>query len=168
MQIRLAWAISSSRYGFFIQLICYAKRGGITFCHDFHSPYRELDRPVMAFHHHDIFQGTSIAPTIVASRWGGDVILIMTARTTATKTPIFVVSTVRSHFNSLAPGKCGSDFWKINFKLVTQNGSLRTQCLRWIQENTFDDKSTLVEVMAWCHQAASHYLSQCWPKSMSS
>ena len=29
-----------------------------------------------------------------------------------------------------------------------------------------DDKSTLVQVMAWCHQAASHYLSQCWPRAM--
>ena len=25
----------------------------------------------------------------------------------------------------------------------------------------------LVQVMAWCHQAPSHYLSQCWPRSMS-
>ena len=31
--------------------------------------------------------------------------------------------------------------------------------------NTFDDKSTLVQVMAWCHQTKSHYLSQCWPTS---
>ena len=30
-----------------------------------------------------------------------------------------------------------------------------------------DDKSTLVPVMAWCRQATSHYLSQCWPSSMS-
>ena len=29
------------------------------------------------------------------------------------------------------------------------------------------DKSTLVQVMAWCRQAASHYLSQCWPRSQS-
>ena len=29
-------------------------------------------------------------------------------------------------------------------------------------------KSTLVQVMAWCRQAPSHYLSQCWPRSMSS
>ena len=28
------------------------------------------------------------------------------------------------------------------------------------------DKSTLVQVMAWCCQATSHYLSQCWPRSM--
>ena len=30
-----------------------------------------------------------------------------------------------------------------------------------------DDKSTLVQVMAWCRQATSHYLSQCWPRSVS-
>ena len=27
---------------------------------------------------------------------------------------------------------------------------------------------TLVQVMAWCHQAASHYLNQCWPRYVSS
>ena len=30
-----------------------------------------------------------------------------------------------------------------------------------------DEKSTLVLVMAWCRQATSHYLSQCWPRFMS-
>ena len=30
-----------------------------------------------------------------------------------------------------------------------------------------DDKSTLVQVMAWCRQATCHYLSQCWPRSLS-
>ena len=30
-----------------------------------------------------------------------------------------------------------------------------------------DDKSTLVQVLAWCRQATSHYLSQCWPRFMS-
>ena len=29
------------------------------------------------------------------------------------------------------------------------------------------DQSTLVQVMAWCHQATSHYLSQCWPRFLS-
>ena len=28
------------------------------------------------------------------------------------------------------------------------------------------DKSTLVQVMAWCRQATSHCLSQCWPRSI--
>ena len=30
-----------------------------------------------------------------------------------------------------------------------------------------DDTSTLVEVMAWCRKATSHYPSQCWPRSLS-
>ena len=28
-------------------------------------------------------------------------------------------------------------------------------------------KLKLVQVMAWCHQATSHYLNQCWPSAMS-
>ena len=38
--------------------------------------------------------------------------------------------------------------------------------LRWMPLDLTDDKSTLVQVMAWCRQATSHYLSQCWPRSM--
>ena len=38
--------------------------------------------------------------------------------------------------------------------------------LRWMPQNTFDDKSALVHVMALCCQAISHYLSQCWPRSV--
>ena len=30
-----------------------------------------------------------------------------------------------------------------------------------------DDESTLAQVMAWCLTAPSHYLSQCWPRSIS-
>ena len=35
--------------------------------------------------------------------------------------------------------------------------------LKWVPQNPMDDKSTLVSVMAWCHQASSHYASQSWP-----
>ena len=34
-----------------------------------------------------------------------------------------------------------------------------------MQQGPTDDKSTLVQVMAWCRQATSHYLNQCWPRS---
>ena len=37
----------------------------------------------------------------------------------------------------------------------------------WMSLDLNDEKSTLVQVMAWCHQAASHYLNQCWPRSLS-
>ena len=33
--------------------------------------------------------------------------------------------------------------------------------------NSYTVKSTLVQVMTWCCQATSHYLSQCWPRSFS-
>ena len=39
--------------------------------------------------------------------------------------------------------------------------------LRWMPLDLTNDKSTLVQVMAWCRQATSHYLNQCWPKSLS-
>ena len=38
---------------------------------------------------------------------------------------------------------------------------------RWMSLDLTDDKSALVQAMAWCRQATSHYLSQCWPRSVS-
>ena len=35
--------------------------------------------------------------------------------------------------------------------------------LRWMSLYLIDDTSTLVQVMAWCRQATSHYRNQCWP-----
>ena len=39
--------------------------------------------------------------------------------------------------------------------------------LVWMSLDFTDDQSTLVQVMAWWRQATSHYLSQCWPRSLS-
>ena len=38
---------------------------------------------------------------------------------------------------------------------------------RCLSQDFTDDKSTLVQVMVWCHQATNHYLSQCCPRSLS-
>ena len=38
---------------------------------------------------------------------------------------------------------------------------------RWLSLDFSDDESILVQVMAWCRQATSHYLSHCWPRSVS-
>ena len=38
---------------------------------------------------------------------------------------------------------------------------------RWMPQNLTNKKSTLVQVMVWCLQSGSHYLSQWWPKSIS-
>ena len=41
---------------------------------------------------------------------------------------------------------------------------MNTSCeIRWMPQNTIDDKLALILVLAWCRQATSHYLSQCWP-----
>ena len=55
--------------------------------------------------------------------------------------------------NLLAPGRLD---WSISCEIA----------LRWMSLDLTDDKLTLVQVMAWCRQATSHYLSQCWPRSM--
>ena len=67
--------------------------------------------------------------------------------------------------NSLAPGKSGCDFKNSIFNFVSLTGICRTSyanTLRWMPRDLSNGKSTLVQVMA-----TSHYLSQCWPRSMS-
>ena len=56
------------------------------------------------------------------------------------------------------------------FKLILVNGGWGIShdiALRWMPLDFTSDKSTLVQVMAWCRHAASYYLSQCWPRSLS-
>ena len=55
------------------------------------------------------------------------------------------------------------------FKLLSRINILRISCeiaLRWMPLDLIDEESTLVQVMARCCQAASHYLSQCCPRSV--
>ena len=73
--------------------------------------------------------------------------------------------------NLLAPGRPRCHFKTATFNLVFLIGiftSSKDNALRWMPRDLTDDKSTLVQVMAWCRQAISHYLSQCWPSSMAS
>ena len=44
---------------------------------------------------------------------------------------------------------------------------IRSIARMWMPENLTDEKSTLVQVMDLCRQAASHYKSQCWHRWMS-
>ena len=56
------------------------------------------------------------------------------------------------------------------FKPIIQNSNWITRCeiaLLLPPQNLIHERSTLVQVMAWHRQASSHYLSQCWPRSMS-
>ena len=72
--------------------------------------------------------------------------------------------------NSLAPGRFEQNFRWVIFKLISVTDGWGISCkiaLRWMPLDLTYGKSTLVHVMAWCRQATSRYLSQCWPRSMS-
>ena len=76
----------------------------------------------------------------------------------------------RNDINSLAPGRFERSLRKVIFKLILMIGGWGILCkiaLRWMPMDLTDDNSTLVQVMAWCRQATSRCLSQCWPRSMS-
>ena len=73
--------------------------------------------------------------------------------------------------NSVASGRFEWNVVKVIFKLP----NFRDKWLRYLlwhrsQMNLLDltdDNSTLGQVMAWCRQASTHCLSQCWPRFMS-
>ena len=72
--------------------------------------------------------------------------------------------------NSLAPERFERNLRKVIFKLILMIGGWGNFCkiaLRWMSMDLTDNKSTLVQVMAWCRQTTNHYLSQCWPRFMS-
>ena len=72
--------------------------------------------------------------------------------------------------NSLAPVRSECDYKNVIFNLVLLIGIFRSShdnALWWMPHDLTDDKSTLVQVMAWCRQATSHCLGQCWPRSLS-
>ena len=58
----------------------------------------------------------------------------------------------------------------IFFKMILEIGGWGISyeiALTWISLYLTDDKSTLIRVMTWCPKAASHYLSKCRPRSIS-
>ena len=71
--------------------------------------------------------------------------------------------------NSLAPEKFEWNFRYVIFKwsLVVDGWGIFCEIALILMSLDFtDDQSTLVHIMAWCLQATSHYLSQCWPRSL--
>ena len=72
-----------------------------------------------------------------------------------------------SILNSLVPGTFVCNFRHILLKQFLVIGGWGNSCgiaLIWMPLDYSDDQSTFVQVMAWCRQATSHYLSQCWPR----
>ena len=83
---------------------------------------------------------------------------------------MFLTHYLLNSFNSLSPGKFEWNFGYLILQIISVIDGWVISCelaLRWMSLDLTDDKSTLVQVMAWCHQATSHYLSQGWPRSLS-
>ena len=72
--------------------------------------------------------------------------------------------------NSLAPRRCSNYLKLVIFELKWRIDILTISCLialKLMPQDLTNDQSTLVQVMAWSHQAISYYLSQCWPTGRS-
>ena len=72
--------------------------------------------------------------------------------------------------NSSAPWRFKVNFRWVILKLILVVNGWGISCETvpiWMSLDHTYGKSALVQVMAWCHQATSHYLSQCWPRSLS-
>ena len=66
------------------------------------------------------------------------------------------------YVETLAAGRSECGFEYVIFKLIVVIGIFKS----YLNATDFiDDKSTLVQVLAWCWQATNHYLNQCWPSS---
>ena len=68
------------------------------------------------------------------------------------------------------PGRSEYDSKNVISNLVLLIGIFRSthdNALRWVPQDLTDDKSTLVQVMAWCRRATGHYMSQSWLSPLS-
>ena len=75
-----------------------------------------------------------------------------------------------TNLNSVLAGKFDYSLKLVNFKLISMINILSIFCeiaIKSMPRYLTDHGSALVQVMTWCCQATSHYLSQCWPRSMS-
>ena len=81
-----------------------------------------------------------------------------------------ILYSTKKKSHSLAPRGFQINFSEVIFQLILVTDGWSISCkivLKWMPMDLTDGKSTLVKVMAWCCQARGHYLSQCWPRSMS-
>ena len=77
----------------------------------------------------------------------------------------------RCHFVTLTHwslGNLNDIFRYLILQIISVIGGWGISCelaLRWTSIDLTDDKSSLVQVMAWRRHATSHYPNQCWPRS---
>ena len=77
----------------------------------------------------------------------------------------FLADIESGFYNSLVPVKFQWNVGYVIFQEILVIDGCEIALIRMSVDFT-DDQSTLVQVMAWCRQATSHYLSQWWPRSL--
>ena len=77
---------------------------------------------------------------------------------------------ISTAFLHIGPGRSGCDFKSILSNLVWLISVFRSgqdDALRWMPQNLTDDKSELVQVIAWCREPINYDLNQRWHSCMS-
>ena len=98
-------------------------------------------------------------------RYGLDAIRRQQAITWATVDPdlcLHLALLGHNELTHLAPRRCSCSLKLMIFKFISRMDILSVSseiALRLIPQNTFDNKSILAQVMTWCHQTTSYYLS---------
>ena len=75
---------------------------------------------------------------------------------------------VHKHIKLIDPWEIWMTYLIFKWILEIDGGGISCEIALIVMSLDFTDhQSTLVQVMAWCRQATSHYLSQCWTRSLS-
>ena len=134
-----------------------------------HSDHKwSILTPVVVFLPPDAFQGQSRSNHV---EWWADVPANITVQCrTMWQTGFATVGAWWYLWWNYLLGRFQRNFRQVIFQLILVIYGWSISCkivLKWMPMDLTDGKSTLIQVMAWCRQATSHYLSQCWPRSLS-
>ena len=129
-------------------------------------------------HHMDfrtIYPSVLRVIVIVISRMNPDSPRDETTTVPRRRRQVVLVRTTKCHVhvsvNSVFPEICGYNLELLNFKLILMTDTMsisRDIARRRMPQDLTNGYSMLAQVLAWCRQATSHYLNQCWSIFMSS
>ena len=103
--------------------------------------------------------------TIVMNYWYGSYCVLTAWGLQTSRLDCLPWSAGLEYLISLAHGRWGCDLKLSIFKFISRIDILGISCdtipFSWRPQDLTDNWWTLIQVMAWCHQEMSHYLSQC-------